>query len=96
MQVPDGFRVELVAAADLDQDQDIDLVIGNVQQANSVYLNQDAGRTFQSIPFGDPQGNTYGLAVGDLTGDGKPDIVTANSGSPNRIFLNRFGRQSDR
>ena len=37
--------------------------------------------------FGDDQ-NTYGLAVGDLDGDGYPDVAVANSGSQNAVYLN--------
>ena len=35
---------------------------------------------------------TYGVAVGDLNGDGFPEIVTANSGAPNGVFGNLAAR----
>ena len=35
-----------------------------------------------------PQGAIYGLAVGDVNGDGSPDIVAARSGAPSMIYLN--------
>ncbi|MFM7749366.1 MAG: FG-GAP repeat protein [Opitutaceae bacterium] len=31
----------------------------------------------------------YGLAVGDLNGDGWPDIVAARSDAPNAIWFSR-------
>ena len=43
---------------------------------------------FDELRFGCEDCATYGLAVGDLDGDGFPEIVTANSGAPNGIFGN--------
>lgn len=33
--------------------------------------------------------DTYGVAVGDMNRDGRPDIVFANSQSPNEVILGR-------
>ncbi len=35
-----------------------------------------------------PQGAVYGLALGDVNGDGSPDIVAARSGAPSMLYLN--------
>jgi hypothetical protein len=40
--------------------------------------------------FGDESHVTYWVAVGDVSGDGRPDVVTANSDGPNMIFANWF------
>ena len=44
----------------------------------------------QQIPvvFGEPEDVTYGLDVGDVNGDGYPDVAVAVSDGPNRIYLN--------
>ena len=34
--------------------------------------------------FGDGQGAVYGLAIGDVNGDGVPDIVAGRSNAPKR------------
>ncbi len=43
---------------------------------------------FDEFRFGCEDCATYGVAVGDLNGDGFPEIVTANSGTRNGIFAN--------
>ena len=78
--------------ADLDRDQRLDVVVGNVMQNNAAFLNDGTGTAFSEVRFGSEDGASYGLDVGDLDGDGFDDIVVANSGSTNRIFLNRRQR----
>ena len=90
--------------ADLDLDGDLDVVVANVGGRNAVYFNRsggsDGGRgfgdaaggasaaAFREFRFGCEDCATYGVAVGDLNGDGFPEIVTANSGAPNGVFGN--------
>ncbi len=40
------------------------------------------------LPANAPPPVTYGLAVGDLNGDGFEDVVEANSNPPNLIYFN--------
>ena len=93
-----------VRLSDLDLDGDLDIVVANVGGRNAVYFNRsgggDEGRgpgdavggasavAFRELRFGCEDCATYGVAVGDLNGDGFPEIVTANSGAPNRVFGN--------
>lgn len=90
-----------VRLADLDLDGDLDIVVANVGARNAVYFNRvgevpgvgeapgsAVARGFVEFRFGCGDCATYGLAVGDLNGDGFPEIVTANSGAPNGIFAN--------
>ena len=77
-----------MATADLDQDGDTDIVIGNAGQKNVVYLNEDKGSRFRGVPFGETASATYCVELGDLNGDKYPDIVTGNSGTHNYVYLN--------
>ena len=52
------------------------------------YFNRgtQTGEPLEEFRFGCEDCSTYGVAVGDLNGDGFPEIITANSGAPNVIF----------
>ena len=98
-----GDQSYAVRLADVDLDGDPDIVVANVGGPNAVYFNRrrregagpgvrldgpgDSVR-LDEFRFGCGDCATYGVAVGDLNGDGFPEIVTANSGSRNGIFAN--------
>jgi adhesin/invasin len=74
--------------ADVNGDGRIDIVVGNVRGPNAIYV-QRPDRTFRKLPFGAPDGMTYGLVVVDWNGDGRPEIATANSDGPNYLYGQR-------
>ena len=74
--------------ADVDGDGDQDVVIANVRERNAVYLNPGATGSWSEVWLGTDAAITYGLDVGDLNGDGLPEIGFANSGGLNRLFRN--------
>jgi predicted outer membrane lipoprotein len=96
-------RTYAVSIQDMDNDGSPDLIVGNAGQENAVFFNQGDGERFQEtrLQRGNPDRNdlpndgddessiTYGIAVGDLDGDGYLDIAVANSDAQNVIFLNR-------
>ena len=55
-----------------------------------MFFNMGGGKLprFEEIPWNDGKGAVYGLAIGDLDGDGWPDIVAARSDAPNAIWFN--------
>jgi reactive intermediate/imine deaminase len=67
---------------DLDGDAALDLVVSNDSpDTKKVYRNDGTGRYTLVATFGRPEWNTRHVAVGDVNGDGIPDVVLANRGS---------------
>ncbi|MEM7201323.1 MAG: VCBS repeat-containing protein [Planctomycetota bacterium] len=79
-----------VVLADFDGDTDLDCVVGNVGQVNRLLRNDGSGRFTEVSPnpfalYADP---TRSLVVLDREGDGDLDVVVANSGDVNRLYVN--------
>ncbi|MCL4265509.1 MAG: VCBS repeat-containing protein [Anaerolineae bacterium] len=84
-----GTREWALAAADMDEDGILDLVIGTRATSNPQVIvnkgNGDGTFTFVSARIG---GQVWMLNVGDVNGDGHEDVATANSNnSTGSIFL---------
>ncbi|HXG49000.1 MAG TPA: VCBS repeat-containing protein, partial [Methylomirabilota bacterium] len=82
-----------VALGDLDRDGDLDLVTGRTGQTNQIYLSDGTVDPFASATAIDLDAATFtttALALGDVNGDGKLDVIVANDGAAKRIYLNAF------
>lgn len=82
-------KVAAVATGDFNGDGFLDLVLGNEDASNEVYLNDSSGSfdTPIRLPFGPVTGTTQ-LAVADMNSDGQLDVVIGNKVAGNLIYLN--------
>ncbi|MES2397881.1 MAG: FG-GAP-like repeat-containing protein, partial [Bacteroidota bacterium] len=80
-----GVSPRTVCAADLDGDGKVDLVVGNQGSGTiSVFRNTSVSGTISFAPRVDfnPGGiDPFSIEIGDLDGDGRPDIVLVNYNS---------------
>jgi hypothetical protein len=86
-----GRRAYKIIAADLNGDARADLVVSTMANESVAVLLGD-GRGGYTHADGSPYaaGSNPRVAVGDVSGDGRPDIVTANSESAGiSVFLHR-------
>ncbi len=78
---------------DFDNDGDLDLLVSALGGADRIYRNNGTG-TFTQVTTGilpSIVDSSLDVKVGDVTGDGKPDIITAQGESgafQNRIYVN--------
>jgi hypothetical protein len=65
-------------------------VVGRQEARRSIFFNRGIGKElrFAEFPWNDGKGSVYGVAIGDIDGDGWPDIVAARSDAPNAIWFN--------
>ena len=100
--LPQG-QSKSVALGDVDNDSDLDLIVGNRDMQNFVYLNDGSRQPeFTQQPFeksnedwvhrfGNGNDATNSVAMADINGDGYLDIVVGNWQQPNVVYLNDGG-----
>jgi hypothetical protein len=86
--------VRALVAADFDGDGHLDLFVGVGTNGPGACYRNDGKATFTDAGFGavPPDGDAVtSVAIGDLDGDGRPDLVVGNSTpdlAPFRVYLN--------
>ncbi|MBZ5502562.1 MAG: FG-GAP-like repeat-containing protein [Acidobacteriia bacterium] len=94
VHLPAGSAPRALAAADLNRDGHIDLVVADQgHNTVSVFLGNGDG-TFQA-PTDYPTGNSpVSVALGSFTGNGALDIAVANSGNSVTVYFNQLSSTS--
>ena len=80
-----------IALGDMDGDGDLDLLTGNWEQTNRLYLNNGTADPFGGVSGTDISSdmhNSRSIALGDMDGDGDLDLLTGNWEQTNRLYLN--------
>jgi hypothetical protein len=88
IDLPDGgtFETHSIAAADVDDDGLVDIIVGNNRQMNYVLKNK--GNSNFEYPKELPGGRlrTYAIAIAEVNSDGLLDILVGNRGQGNQIL----------
>jgi len=82
-----------IAAADVDGDGDLDVLLGNAGSPSRVLLNAGGGTFPTSITLPGGSAETESIAAADVDGDGDLDVLLGISGTPSRVLFNAGGGQ---
>jgi FG-GAP-like repeat len=82
-----GEDDNMVAFLDYDSDGDADFVVGSLSGPDRLLINDGRGHLSVALNVfdGDPTPGTLGIALADLDGDGRMDVVQAQGENPKAI-----------
>ena len=87
----EAYGTRVIAVGDVNADNHLDLVEGNYNHKNCIYLNNGTGNPFDevtTIDISEENYDTNALALGDFDGDGDIDIFCGNDDQEDILYLN--------
>lgn len=87
---PATAAIRISAAADVNSDGRLDLVVVDERSGPAFYLQQSTGTFGERQPL-ERTATPYALAVADVDQDGKVDVIVGNVGAPTVIYFNENG-----
>ena len=90
-----SFDDNMITFLDFDSDGDADFLVGSLDGPDRLLVNDGKGRLAAAAPVfeGDPTRGTLGIALADLDGDHRLDLVHAQGENPKaeaeKVFLGR-------
>ena len=87
----DAHSTLSIALGDLDNDGNLDVIAGNHNYYNRLYLNNGTTNPFSGITGSNittDQHPTFSIVLGDVNKDGHLDLASGNFGQVNRLYLN--------
>lgn len=82
------FRTTSIIAGDVNNDGAVDIIIGDFEEYNKLFLNDGTGRFRNAINLPGGKSHTSSLVTADINNDGFLDIIVGNFGQPNQLLLN--------
>lgn len=80
---------------DVDNDGNLDLILGSRSETNKLYLNSGTGvNPFAGVAAKDISADddlTEAITMGDIDNDGDLDVIAGNFNAPNKFYLNSGG-----
>ncbi len=90
---PADAATRAIALSDLNGDGRLDIIIGDEARGGAfIYFNQGFNQSnlmfSDPMPIGEKTDVPYSIAVADLNGDGKKDVVLGNEQTPGAVLIN--------